>query len=151
MKKQNTIKYATWNVSGTAHKWEELDSVLNLKQIKIAAITESQKKLKGTMETNNYTVIYNGVNRSIWAQAGIMIWSHISIKNTITNYTHWSKRTIKVKLNIGRREIIIFWTLCPRRRKSWRKRTRFITSYRKQYTKLTKTVTSYSQETWMLE
>jgi hypothetical protein len=52
------------------------------------------------METNNCIVIYNGVNRSIRGQAGVMI--HISIKNTITNYTYWSKRTIKVKLNIGR-------------------------------------------------
>jgi len=89
-------------MSGTAHKWQELDSILNFKQIKIAAITESQKKLKGTMQTNNYTVIYSGVNRSIWAQPGVMIWIHISIKNTTANYTYWSKRMIEVKLNIGR-------------------------------------------------
>ena len=49
---QNTIKYATWNVSGIANKGEELDSALNEKQFKIAAITESQKKLKGIIETN---------------------------------------------------------------------------------------------------
>ena len=37
----------TWNVMEIVHKEEKLDSE---KQIKIAAITESQK-LKGTMET----------------------------------------------------------------------------------------------------
>jgi hypothetical protein len=31
---------------------------------KITAITKSEKKLKGTMETNNYIVIYSGGNRS---------------------------------------------------------------------------------------
>jgi hypothetical protein len=33
-KKWNTIKYAAWNVRVIAHKEEELDSVLNEKQIK---------------------------------------------------------------------------------------------------------------------
>jgi hypothetical protein len=49
---------------GIAHKEEKINSVLNEKQIKIAAITESKKKLQGTMETNNYTVIYSDVNSS---------------------------------------------------------------------------------------
>jgi len=52
----------------------KLDSVLNEKQIKIAAITEPKKKLKGTTETNNYVLMYSGVNRSPRAQAGVMIW-----------------------------------------------------------------------------
>jgi FlaG/FlaF family flagellin (archaellin) len=56
-KKQNTIKYTTWNVRGTAHKEEEMGSVLNGEQIKIAAITESKTKLKGTTDTNSYKVI----------------------------------------------------------------------------------------------
>jgi hypothetical protein len=47
-KKQNIIKYATWNVRGTVHN-EELDGALNeKKKLKIAAITESIKKWKGT-------------------------------------------------------------------------------------------------------
>lgn len=48
LRKQNIIKYATLNVMGIAHK-EEMDSVLNEKQIKNVAITESKKKFKGTM------------------------------------------------------------------------------------------------------
>jgi hypothetical protein len=58
------FRIPTWNVRGIAHKEEELDSVLNKKQIEIAAITEPKKKLEGTMETNNYIVIYGGVKRS---------------------------------------------------------------------------------------
>jgi len=56
-KKQNVIKYATWNVGGTGHKEEEMDYILSEKQTKIATITEPKKKLKGTLETNNYIVI----------------------------------------------------------------------------------------------
>ena len=48
-KEQNIIKYATWNVRGIAYKEEELDSILNEKQIKIAAVTESKR-----------TEVYNG-------------------------------------------------------------------------------------------
>jgi hypothetical protein len=33
-KKQNKIKYASWNVRGIAHKAEELDSILNETRIK---------------------------------------------------------------------------------------------------------------------
>ena len=57
-KKQNIIEYATWDVRGIAHKGEEMDCILNEKQTKIATITEPKKKLKGTLETNNYIVIY---------------------------------------------------------------------------------------------
>jgi replicative DNA helicase len=54
LKKQNVIKYATWNVREITHKEEELDSVLKQKQTEIAAI-----KKKVTLETLNYTIIYN--------------------------------------------------------------------------------------------
>jgi hypothetical protein len=35
-----------------------------------------KKKLKGVMETNNYVVIYSGVNGSTLVKASIMIWIH---------------------------------------------------------------------------
>ena len=41
-KKKNIIKYAIWNVRRKAHKEEELDSVLNEKQMDILA----QRELK---------------------------------------------------------------------------------------------------------
>jgi hypothetical protein len=49
---------------GIPYKEEETDSVLNEKQNIVAAITESKMKLKGTMGTNSYIVIYIGVNGS---------------------------------------------------------------------------------------
>jgi hypothetical protein len=59
-KKQNIIKYATCSVRRIVHKGKKLDSILNEKQMKIAAITESKKKLNGTTETNNYILMYSG-------------------------------------------------------------------------------------------
>jgi hypothetical protein len=65
-KSKNIFKYATWNIRGIFDKEQNLDSVLNEKQIKIAAITELKNKLKGTTETNNYEyiLIYSDVHRS---------------------------------------------------------------------------------------
>jgi hypothetical protein len=68
-----------------------MDCILNGKQTKIAAITEPKKKLKGTLEKNNYIVIQ-------WCKQKFTSTSrckiHKSIKNTIINCTYWSERII---------------------------------------------------------
>jgi hypothetical protein len=43
---------------GLGEREEKLDKNLN-ENIEISVITESTKKLQGTIETENYTVIYN--------------------------------------------------------------------------------------------
>ena len=57
MEKVSCFKYATWNISWPGEKEEELDKNLN-ENIIISIITESTKKLQGTKETENFTVIY---------------------------------------------------------------------------------------------
>lgn len=84
MERAKYNKYATWNIKGITHKEKELDSILYEKQIKIVAITEWKKKLRGAMETNYYIVTYSSLNRSTWAQVGVMILVHKLIK--IHNY-----------------------------------------------------------------
>jgi hypothetical protein len=59
------LKFATWNVRGVHYKHEELDTVLNKNSIKLAAITETKKKLKGTYESQNYIIIYSGVTQNV--------------------------------------------------------------------------------------
>ena len=44
---------------------------------------------------------------------GVIIWVHKSIKNTVINYTYWSKRRIEVKLNIGRGKLSFFGLCAP--------------------------------------
>jgi hypothetical protein len=59
--KVEKVKYNTMcdlECKGNGPQREELDIVLNGKHVKIAAITESKRKLEGTMETINYIVIY---------------------------------------------------------------------------------------------
>lgn len=65
-KKQNIIKHATWNVRGKAHREEELDSVLNDREIEQQQLLNQKiiNKLKGKMETNNYVAMYSAVDRS---------------------------------------------------------------------------------------
>jgi hypothetical protein len=62
----------------TAHEEEELGS-LHEKCVKLAVITETKRKLKGTKETEHYIMIYNGVNRNTQAQGGVVVWIHKSV------------------------------------------------------------------------
>jgi hypothetical protein len=66
--------------------------------MKISVITGSKKKLKGTKETENYTVIYSGFNRYTAGQLGVMIWFYNSISNKIEYYKFWNSRTIEIRL-----------------------------------------------------
>jgi len=77
-----------------------LDKTLNESNIKISAITESKKKLQGTEETENYMVIYSGVNRCTRGQLGVTIWTNKSISNKIEYYKFWNDRIIETKLKI---------------------------------------------------
>jgi hypothetical protein len=61
---------------------------------------ESKKKLQGTEETENYMVIYSGVNRYTRGQLGVMIWTCKSISNKTEYYKFWNDRIIETRLKI---------------------------------------------------
>jgi exonuclease III len=63
MEKKNFCNLATWNVRGINYKEHELDSILNESNIKITAITETKKKLKGTTESQNYIIVFSGIDK----------------------------------------------------------------------------------------
>jgi hypothetical protein len=90
--KVSRFTFATWNIRGLGGKEEELDKLLNENNIKISAITESKKKLQGTKEIEQYTVIYSGVDRHTRDQLGVMILIHQSISNKIYHYKFWNDR-----------------------------------------------------------
>jgi hypothetical protein len=60
-KKRNIYNIANWNTQGKSYKEDQLDDILAKISIKIAAISESKRKLKGSKGTNNYIQIYSGV------------------------------------------------------------------------------------------
>jgi exonuclease III len=59
-KKKGALSFATWNVQGISFKEDQLDDILAKKGIKIAAISETKKKLKGSKET----IIFNYITVS---------------------------------------------------------------------------------------
>ncbi|PSN38524.1 hypothetical protein C0J52_20099 [Blattella germanica] len=65
------------------NKEDQLDDILAKKEIRIAAITETKKKLKESKETNNYIQFYSGVPRDTRAQAGVMVMIHYQIQKFI--------------------------------------------------------------------
>jgi hypothetical protein len=63
-------------------------------------MTESEKKLRGTEETENCTVIYSGVKRYTRGQLGVMIWTNKSISNKVEYYKFWNDRIIETRLKV---------------------------------------------------
>jgi hypothetical protein len=107
LKKENAVKYATWNVRSVIHKEEELDTTFKEQNIDTAVTTETKKKLQGTKETQNYTLIYSGINAKTHAQAGAIIWIHNSLRNKILHYTYWNERILEVRLKLSRGNLTI--------------------------------------------
>jgi len=56
--------------------------------------------LQGTEETENYMVIYSGVNKYTRGQLGITIWTNKSISNKVEYYKFWNERIIETRLKI---------------------------------------------------
>jgi hypothetical protein len=48
---------------GLGEKDEQLDKTLNKNNIKTSVLQKVKKKMQGTEETENCTIIYNGVSR----------------------------------------------------------------------------------------
>jgi hypothetical protein len=78
-KKKGILRFATSNVRGISFKEDQLDNILAKKGIKIAAISETKNKLKGSKETNNYIQLFYDVSRTETAQAGVMLMINISL------------------------------------------------------------------------
>jgi CRISPR/Cas system CSM-associated protein Csm2 small subunit len=74
----------------------------------ISVITESKKKLHSTKETENYTVIYSGVNRYTRSQLGVMICVHKSFRYKIAYYKLLNNRNYcnKTKTHRGHLKIL---------------------------------------------
>jgi exonuclease III len=111
LKKENAVKYATWNVRSVIHKEEELDTTFKEQNTDTAVTTETKKKLQGTKETQNYTLI--GINAKTHAQAGVMIWIHNSLRNKILQYTYWNERILEVRLKLSRGNLTILGLHAP--------------------------------------
>jgi hypothetical protein len=57
-KKENIFNFATLNVRSIHNQDDQLDDNLNKKNIQIAVIPETKRKLHGTKGTKNYMQIY---------------------------------------------------------------------------------------------
>jgi len=49
VEKVSRDEYATWNIRGLGEEEEELGKILNENNFKVSVITESKKKLQGTV------------------------------------------------------------------------------------------------------
>lgn len=59
----DTMKVVTWNVKGIVNKEYALAKILSMKKTDIAVIAKTKKKLKGSKCTENYLMLYTGVDK----------------------------------------------------------------------------------------
>ncbi|KAF2903613.1 hypothetical protein ILUMI_02572 [Ignelater luminosus] len=60
----NRLKIATWNVQGLDQKQQELDKILKKKNINIAVITKTKKKVNGTKDLAYLNTLYNNTQEA---------------------------------------------------------------------------------------
>jgi exonuclease III len=112
-KKRNVLHFATWNVQGISYKEDQLDDILAKNCIKIAAISESKRKLKGSKETNNYIKIYSGVKTTERANSVVTLKVHKSLKYNIDSYNYWSDIIIQLRLKLSLRHMTVICIYAP--------------------------------------
>jgi exonuclease III len=83
------------------------------KSIKIAAISESKRKLKGSKETNNYIQIYSAVKATEKAHSGVMLMAHKSLKSKTDSYNYWSDRIIQLRLKLSQGYMTVICIYAP--------------------------------------
>ena len=79
-----------------------MNEVLKKQRIDIVVITETKKKLKGTKELNDYTMVYSGVPQCRHACSGVAVLANNKWKNKITSYTYVNERIITTRFKIDR-------------------------------------------------
>lgn len=107
------MNIATWNVKGLGTKESELEEILKARNVHIAIITETWKKLKGTKDLNHYVMIYSGVPQNKRAQSGVAILVDSKWKSKIEFYTYVDERILTIRLRIGRGHLTIIGVYAP--------------------------------------
>ena len=105
------INLCTWNIRGISNKIEQLEKVLEEMKIDVALITETKKKLRGTVDLSKYTMIYSGVTQN--ARAGVAILMNMKWKDKIHSYEWLNERITTVRFKIDRGYLTLICVYAP--------------------------------------
>lgn len=111
---KDILHVGTWNIRG-GFNIKELELIENLKQrnINIAVITETKKKLRGTKDLKNYTLIYSGVEQTQRAVGGVGILIDEKWKRKIESYVYINERIVIVRFKIDRGHLCVIGVYAP--------------------------------------
>lgn len=90
-----------------------MNNELNRKNIDIAVITETKKKLKGTKELKDFVMIYSGVPQNKRACCGVAILVNNKWKNKIISYSFINERIVTCKFKIDRGHFTVIGVYAP--------------------------------------
>ncbi|KAK9687614.1 hypothetical protein QE152_g36129 [Popillia japonica] len=98
-KSQKRWQRGTWNVRGINGKEKGLEEEFERAGLKILAVTETKKKGKGCITTENgHIFMYSGVNVKSWASGGVGCIANKSIAHRIQKWEDWSERNMTVEI-----------------------------------------------------
>ena len=107
------LNICTWNVRSIHNKIEILEKELKERNIDIALVTETKKKLKGTIDLNDYTMIYSGVEQNERARAGVAVLVNEQWKDKISSYDWLNERIMTCRFKIERGYMTVICLYSP--------------------------------------
>jgi exonuclease III len=97
------LKIATWNVRSLGNKEGELVTQLKEKNINIAVITETKKKLRGTTDVGNDMMIYSGVDQERRGSSSVCTLADSKWKEKkIKEYSFVNERMVTARFQVQR-------------------------------------------------
>jgi hypothetical protein len=107
------MKIDVWDVRGLYGKEKLLQKKLKKANVDIAVIPETNKKLKGPQELEDYILLYNCVPTNKRAAAGIAIMIKTKFKKRIHSYTFINERILQLRYKLQRGYLTLLAVYAP--------------------------------------
>ncbi|XP_044760487.1 uncharacterized protein LOC123317902 [Coccinella septempunctata] len=114
MVKDNTLRLGCWNVRSFNSKDQEVILELHHHNIDLCAISETEKKGKGTSQYGEYTMFYSGKSKEVRAASGVgFIIKRGGYLNSITGVKYRSDRILQVSMKTDKEKMNIISLYVP--------------------------------------
>ena len=111
------MEIGVWNVRGLYGKEKLLHKELKTAKVDIAVISETKKKLKGSLELEDYILFYSGVPTNKRAAAGIATMIKAKFKKRIHSYMFVNVIILQLRYKLKRGYLTLLAVYAPEEEK----------------------------------
>jgi len=116
------MEIGVWNVRGLYGKEKLLHKELKTAKVDIAVISETKKKLKGSLELEDYILFYSGVPTNKRAAAGIATMIKAKFKKRIHSYMFVNVIILQLRYKLKRGYLTLLAVYAPEEEKTEKKK-----------------------------